>query len=111
MCPDLLRNDQGLVIRDWFHALLSQALQGSRVLSQVELRTNEDNWDGRSMVVNLGEPLCANVVKRRRRNDGEADQEDISLGVRERTQSIIILLSCGIPQTQADRLAINHHTG
>ena len=57
VCPDLLSDDQGLVIRNWLHALLSQALKCSGILSQVELRTNEDDRHGRSMVINLGEPL------------------------------------------------------
>jgi hypothetical protein len=58
VCPDLLCNNQCLVIRNWLHALLSQALKCSRILSQVELRTNEDDGDRGSMVINLGEPLC-----------------------------------------------------
>jgi len=81
VCPDLLCNDQGLVVRNWLHALLSQALKCSGILSQVELRTNEDDGDGGSMVINLGEPLCANVVEGGGRDDGEANQEDISLGI------------------------------
>jgi hypothetical protein len=57
VCPDLLRNDQGLVIRNWLHALLSQAIKCSGILSQVELRANEDDGNGWSMVIDLGEPL------------------------------------------------------
>lgn len=57
VCPDLFRNDQGLVIRNWLHALLSQAIKCSGILSQVELRANEDDGNGWSMVIDLGEPL------------------------------------------------------
>lgn len=45
------------------------------------------------MVVNLGEPLFSDVLKRSRRGDGEADQEHIRLGVRQWAQTIVILLT------------------
>lgn len=54
---DLLGHDQGLVVRNWLHSLGSQALQGSGVLSQVKLSTDQDDWDRRCVVVDLGEPL------------------------------------------------------
>ncbi len=57
VCSDLLRNNQGLVIRDWLHTLLSQAFECGWVLSQIEFRTNEDDGDRRGMVIDLGEPL------------------------------------------------------
>lgn len=55
--------------------------------------------------------LSPNVVKGRRANNGEADEEDIGLGVRERAKTVVILLASGIPQTQADRLAVDHDAG
>lgn len=55
--------------------------------------------------------LGANVVKGRRADDREADEEHIRLRIRERSQSIVILLSSGIPQTQANWFAIHHNTG
>jgi len=58
--PNLLRNDQCLVIRNWLHALLSQALKCSGILSQVKLCANEDNGDGWGMVIDLREPLFSN---------------------------------------------------
>lgn len=50
------------------------------------------------------------VVEGRRADDGEADQKDVSLGIRQRPKSIIVFLAGGIPQPEAYRLAINHHT-
>lgn len=41
--PNLFSNDQSLVIRDWLHSLLLQALQGVGVFSQIQLGTNEDD--------------------------------------------------------------------
>lgn len=54
--------------------------------------------------------LGLDVVERRRADDGKADQENIGLGVGERSQPVVILLPSSIPKTQADRLAIDHNT-
>lgn len=58
-------------------------------------------------VTDLGE----NIVERGRADDRETDQEHVRLGVGERTETIIILLSGGIPQAQADRLVVDHNVG
>lgn len=52
------------------------------------------------MVVDFGEPFLANVLKRRGGSNGEADQEDIGLGVGQRTKTIVVLLTGGIEQAQ-----------
>lgn len=52
--------------------------------------------------------LCLDVVKRRGADDGEADEEDVGLGVRERPQSVVVLLSGGIPKPQAYWLSVYH---
>lgn len=54
--------------------------------------------------------LGLDVIKRRRADDGEADEEDIGLRVGERSESVVIFLSSSIPQSQANRLPIDHHT-
>ena len=51
-------------------------------------------------MVNLGEPLLSDVLERRRRCDGEADEEDVGLGVGQRPQAVIIFLSGGIEETK-----------
>lgn len=43
--------------------------------------------------------LGANIRERRGRDDGEAHQEDIGARVRQRTKSVVILLSGSIPET------------
>lgn len=62
MCSDLLCYNKGLVVRDGLHALGSQALEGGRVFSQIELGADEDDGDRRSVMVNLWEPLEAHCV-------------------------------------------------
>jgi hypothetical protein len=52
--------------------------------------------------------LCLYVIERGRADDGEADEEDIGLGVGEGSQAIVILLTGGIPKSQTYGLSINH---
>ena len=63
------------------------------------------------MVLDLGVPLGADVLVRSRRNNRKANQKDVSLGVREGTKTIVILLTGGIPETQVDGFAVNHDVG
>lgn len=52
--------------------------------------------------------LCFDVVKRRGADNGEADEEHVRLGVRERAQSVVVLLAGRVPQPQAYGLAVDH---
>ncbi len=127
MCADLLGAEQGLVVRHGLHPLLPQRLEGARVLPQIQLGADEDDGDIGGMMVDLGVPLCfagveysislcsassclagpqshrgtahlsLDVVERGRADDGEADQEHVGLGVRERSQPVVVLLASRIP--------------
>lgn len=55
--------------------------------------------------------LGADIVKRRRADDGKANEKDVGLGVGQRAKTLVILLTGGIPETQADGLAIDHDAG
>lgn len=55
--------------------------------------------------------LGLDVLEGRRGDEREADKEDVGLGVREGTKTIIILLSGGIPETEVDGLSIDHDIG
>lgn len=108
MCLNLLRAHEGLIVGDGLHSLLSQRVECRGILSQIELRSDQDNGDVRRMMVDLGVPLyfalsisarimpCIHlspknryvltnlgldVVERRRADDGEADEEDVGLRV------------------------------
>jgi hypothetical protein len=59
------------------------------------------------VLLEFGPPLGFDVFKGLRRDDGEADQKDISLRIRERTKTIIIFLTSGIPETQHVGLAVD----
>lgn len=51
------------------------------------------------------EYLVHNILKRVWAVDGEANKEQIGLGVRERAQSIVLFLSSRIPEGEFDNLA------
>lgn len=55
--------------------------------------------------------LGLDVLKGRRADQGEADQEDVGLGVGQRAETIVILLSGSIPETQVDGLSVDHDIG
>jgi len=63
------------------------------------------------MVLELRPPFRFHVIEGVRRDDAEAYKENISLGVRERAETIIIFLTGSIPKTKVDRLAIYHDIG
>ncbi len=52
------------------------------------------------MVVHLGKPLLADVLEGSWAGDGEADQEDVGLGIRERAETVVIFLSGGIEESE-----------
>lgn len=58
-------------------------------------------------MVNFGEPLFSDILKRGRRGDGEADEENIGLRVGEGSETVVIFLSCGIEESQSVWLVAN----
>ena len=57
------------------------------------------------------EYFCPDVFKRGGRDEREADEEDVGLGVRERAQAVIVLLAGRVPQPEVERLAVDRHVG
>lgn len=56
-------------------------------------------------------PTVLNVDERRVVDDGEAEEEDISLGVREGADASITLLTGGIPKGELDLLTLDDDGG
>ena len=55
--------------------------------------------------------LLLDVVKRVGRVDGEADEDDVRVGVGEGAETVVILLAGGIPEGELDVLAVNLDIG
>lgn len=57
VCPDVLGGSQCLVVGDGLHALLAEAVDGRRVLPQIELRADQDDGDIGRVMADLWVPL------------------------------------------------------
>ena len=68
-------------------------------------------WDAGRRDTQGAADLLVYVVQGIGRVDGEADQDDVRIGVRERAEAVVILLTGGIPQRQLDMLAIDLDVG
>lgn len=113
------------------HAPFLQLVDSSLVLSQIQLGAHKDDRRRRGVMGDLGIPLprsddesdChstsllisthlgPDVLKTGRADEGEADQEDVGLGVGQWAESVVIFLTGGIPQPEGDGLAIHHYIG
>lgn len=49
----------------------------------------------------------AGVDEGRRLDDGENYEEDVTVGVREGPEAIVLFLSCSIPESQVDHASID----
>jgi hypothetical protein len=91
---ELTREPLARVMLDGPLLLPGELLADGGVLSQVDLGADNQAGHARAVVVDLGEPLLLDVLERCRARDREADEEDVGLRVRERTQTVVILLAC-----------------
>lgn len=51
--------------------------------------------------------LLLNVIERVGAVDGEANKDNVGVGITERTETIVVFLAGGIPKCELDTLAIN----
>jgi hypothetical protein len=63
------------------HLLLSKLLPDAVIVPQIDLGADNEAGDTGAVVVDLGEPLLADVLEGGGRCDAEADEEDVGLGV------------------------------
>lgn len=95
----LLGHTVPVLLANRLHLLTRQLFADTGVIAQIGLRTDDQARNTRAVVVDLGEPFLAHVFKRRRGSHGKANQKDIGLGVRQRAETIVILLSGSIEQS------------
>jgi|SRR6266850_688159 len=68
--------------------------------------SHPSHWTGRARLY-----LCFNVLETRRTHERKADEKDVSLRIRQWSETIIILLTGSIPKTERNCLAIHHDIG
>lgn len=114
----------------WGNGLLGslvKLLNGLLVETKILLAANEDDRETLAEMQNLGDPLqfvsgilcrrghvsylLLDVVERVRRIDGEADQDDVRVGVGEGAETVVIFLASSIPEGELNVLAIDLNIG
>lgn len=100
-CTKLLGHPVTVLLANGLHLLASELLPNTGVVAQIGLGADNEAGHTGAVVVYLGEPLFPYVFEGGRGGDGEADQEDIGLGVGQRAQAIVILLTGGIKETES----------
>jgi len=86
---------------------LAELLDRLGIVTQILFAANEEDGETSAEVQDLSNPLLLNVIKRVRCVDGEADQDDMRIGVRQGTETVIIFLTSGIPQGELDVLSLH----
>jgi hypothetical protein len=108
---DLLTDLLTLFGRHGLLAGLAKLLDRLLVVSQILLAANENDGETLAEVKDLRNPLLLDVVKRVGGVDGEANQDDMGIGVGQGTETVVVLLASRIPKGQLDVLAIDLDIG
>lgn len=90
---------------------LAKLLDDLGFVAQILLAADENDGKTLAEVQDLGDPLLLDVVEGVRGIDGEADQDNVGIGVREGAKAIVIFLTSGIPEGELDVLAIDLDVG
>jgi len=97
--------------RNGLLASLAELLNRLLVETQILLAADKDLGNVGAEVVYLRAPLLADVVEGIGRVDGKANQDDVGVGVRKGTETIIVFLASGIPKRELNVLSINLDIG
>lgn len=106
-CAQLLGHTVSIFLANRLHLLAGKLLADRGIVAKIGLGAHDQAGDTGAVVVHLGEPLFAYVLKGGRRSDRKANEEDIRLRVRKRTETIVILLTSSIEQSQGVGLIAN----
>ena len=85
----------------------AEHLDGSGVVTQVDLAANQDDGNAAAVVKGLCVPLLLDVLQGIRGVNREADEQHVRIGVRKRSESVEVLLTSSIPKGEGDVAAID----
>jgi len=88
-----------------------ETLECLGVCAEIELGADEDDGGGGAVVLHLRAPLGGHVLKGGWAHNAETDKENIGLGIAQRTQTVIVLLSGCIPEAKVHSLAVDNKIG
>lgn len=108
---DLASQSVALLERDGRLVLLLKLLQHICVVAEIALGPNQQDGHAGTVVRHLWVPLVLDVLIGRGAGDGEADDEDVGLRVGQRAKAVVLLLTCCVPQVEADGAAVHSDLG
>jgi len=100
-----------LSLGDRFLRCFGELLNSLLVMTKILLASNQDDGQSVAEMKNLGYPLLLDVLEGIRGVNGEANQDDMRVRIRERAEPIVIFLASRIPQCELDVLIVDLHIG
>jgi len=100
-----------LLLADGLLRGLCELRNGLGVVSEILLTSNKDDGEVGAEVEDFRDPLLLHVVQGIGRVNGEANQDNMGVGIREGAETVIILLTGRIPQGELDVLSVNVDIG
>lgn len=104
---DLLSNGHTFLGGNGTLARLSKLVDNLGIVTKILLASDEDDGEVLAKVEHFRDPLFLNIVERIGRVDGKADEDNVRVGVRERTESVVVFLTGGIPECELYMTAID----
>ena len=108
-CPDNSRHSLSILFSDSFFLHCSELRLDIFVVSEILFSSDQYLGDPRGVVGQLRPPLRLDVVEADRGDNGEADDEDVRVGVGESPQGLVVLLPGRVPQLQHQVLPAQRH--
>ena len=101
-----------LTLLGWngFHTLLAEFLGVlAELVPEITLHADQDVRGGWAVLLDFWNPHVLDVFEGCRVDQGEAEDEDVSLRVGERAELLVVFLTGGIPQLEVDLLLFDHN--
>lgn len=106
-CPDLLGDGHTLFGGNGSLTRLSEILNHTGIAPEILFATNENDGETSAEVHYFRDPLFLDVIKGIRRVDGEADEDDVGVGIAEGPETIVVFLASGIPKGEFNVLSVD----
>ncbi len=107
--PNLLGQGAALLLGGRGQALLLQLLHCFSITPQVPLGAHQQDGHVGAVVRHLWVPLVPDIGMGGGAANGEADDENVGLGIGQSAQAVILLLACCVPQVEADSATVYAH--
>jgi len=108
---NLLCDSHTLFRSDWLLASFPEFINYTTVASQILLASDKNNRCVRTKVHHLGDPRFLNIIQRIWRVNCKADKDYMGAGIAERSETVVLFLTCCIPQSELDVLSVNIDIG